>query len=573
MEIFDHLKSVLRRWPLLVVGTVVGGLIGFLTASTPRHRAIVQVAAPTAYTATTYISEGNLTGAVGSGTQAQLQAIAFLAGIGDVPKRVAAALHFNGNPQVLASRVTIKPDPTLPVISLTTTGTNGTETARLVNTYASQIISYMDGKLTGGYQAQIAALQAQDTNLQNQITALQPRVNGSGAAGQIATEQQRALLAQYSSDYSQLQQLLQNGPPTSGLITLEPAVPIPVQPAKSSSAVHVPAGRKARTAIGALLGLLVGAAAGFVLGRLDSRLRSKEEVEALTHFPVVAEIPTLPRDIPSDRPVVVTSQPTSPQAESFRSLRTAISLLAVQSLRRASGQLREGGAHYVRREDAQRQVVVVTSPSAGDGKSTTVANLAASFAQSGRSVLVLSCDFRAPKVSSYLGASDGPGVADLLDGPFDHDLANLAQKSDIEGVRVVPAGDLARGHVDLFTGAIQILDAARLLADVVLIDTAPVLLSNEATELIPWIDLMLLVVRSGQTTTGALAQAGELLNRLHAPVLGVVLNEAPPHPSRSQGYYDYYQGVSSISFPVDVPLDTGASARNRLVSRFRRAAE
>jgi len=579
MESIDYLKVVRRRWMLLVAATLVGAVLGLLTAPGHQRPALIQITAPKAYSATAYVSLGDLTQGASQASQGQLNSISFLATFGEVPKRVAAAMNYTGPPAELANSVTIKPDTSLPLVSITTTSTDGAFAAKLVNTYAQQIISYLDGRLATQFQAQVSGAQNQLTDIQNQITALQSKTGVAGVTGAIATEQQTALLHHYSDIFSGLQTLQSNGAQTSGLILLEPAVAIPVQPAKNKSPVKVPAGRKARTAIGGLLGLVAGAAIALGLERLDFRVRSKDAAEATMRFPVIAEIPTFPKDVDQAHPIVVTAEPTSIQAEAFRSLRTSVALLvSPPPLRRtssssstshsSSGHSSSSASAIRRPEDAARQVVVVTSPGPGDGKSTTVANLAASFAQSGKSVLILSCDFLAPQIGAYLGVEPGPGVADLLaDGPDRPELADLVHPCDVPGVQVVTAGDSGATPLDLLTKAGPVVAAARALADVVLIDTAPVLVSSEATELIPWVDFVLVVVRAGKTTTGAASQAAEMLSRLHAPVLGIVLNEAPRRSSRSSGAYYYYRQPEPppVTVAVPVPVPVNGNARKPLV--------
>ena len=267
----------------------------------------------------------------------------------------------------------------------------------------------------------------------------------------------------------------------------------------------------------ALVGLVLGTAAGAgyvqFTERLDSRLRRKEDVEVTLDLPVLAEIPPLSRAERDRTDVTVVQNPRSRSAESFRTLRSALDY--AESVEGGSGRDSEGGV-----------VVLVTSSGPSEGKTTTLANLAAVLAEDDRSVLAVNCDFRRPRLHLYLG---GPTVP------------RNVNSSDIDGVDMVTQvteDDSSASPSDVATAQRRLIKRARLLYDVVLLDTAPILTTNDAAELLSVCDHVILVVNAGATRADAAGRAAELLERRGRPPLGVALVGTREVPNAAEYYYD-----------------------------------
>ncbi len=189
-------------------------------------------------------------------------------------------------------------------------------------------------------------------------------------------------------------------------------------------------------------------------------------------------------------------------------------------------------------DDGQPHVILVTSAAPSEGKTATVANLAASFAETGRSVLVLSCDFRRPSIQEHLGVRQAWGLTEVLAGGSDAPkLADVVKESTIPGVRIATNGSPLDNFGEVAAAGRTIVAEARRLADIVIVDTAPLLVAHEATELIPAVDTVVVVCRSGQTTKEDAFRVRELLTRIGASVSGVVLIGAPESET---GYSTYY---------------------------------
>ena len=153
-------------------------------------------------------------------------------------------------------------------------------------------------------------------------------------------------------------------------------------------------------------------------------------------------------------------------------------------------------------------------------------------------MLVLDCDFRRPRLHQVLGTRETPGLADVLEDAhqFRSDTEVMCETS-VEGVRLVPAGTPTANPARLFNRARTLIEASRRQADIVLVDTPPYLVANDAAELIPWADAVLITVKSRRTRRGPTERMIENLDRQQAPVVGIVLVGSD---DASSGYSPYY---------------------------------
>jgi Mrp family chromosome partitioning ATPase len=168
--------------------------------------------------------------------------------------------------------------------------------------------------------------------------------------------------------------------------------------------------------------------------------------------------------------------------------------------------------------------MVVTSATGGEGTTTTVAHLAATLAEVGRSVLVISADLRRPRLHLYFDRAREPGLTDVLRGaPDARRLADLNLLTTTPSVRFVASGAPVRNSAPLLDNVGDHLRDARSLGDFVLIDAPPLLTTSDGAALAQHADGVLLVVRAGRTSAGAAARSAEMLQRLDIPLLGAVL--------------------------------------------------
>jgi capsular exopolysaccharide synthesis family protein len=170
-----------------------------------------------------------------------------------------------------------------------------------------------------------------------------------------------------------------------------------------------------------------------------------------------------------------------------------------------------------------------------------VANLALTFVQAQRSVIVLSCDFQHPQIHKLFDVPNTDGLADALQANTVGVLNGHIKPTPVRDMRLVPSGPAPKNPAGLFSSERmrEAIEEARREADIVLIDTPPLLTSAEVTHLFPMVDAVVVVARAKKTTQELAERAGELLKRLRAPVAGVALNGATeiPLPSKHQKYW------------------------------------
>lgn len=267
-------------------------------------------------------------------------------------------------------------------------------------------------------------------------------------------------------------------------------------------------------ALGLVLGVLLGFGASLLKQLLDTKLRSKEDVEALTETVVLGGIPF---DADADKhPLIIQADPHAGRAEAFRALRTNLQFVDATN---------------------HPRVIVVTSSIAGEGKSTTAANLALAMAESGASVCVVEGDLRRPRLLTYLGLEGSVGLTDVLIGRYE--LDDVLQPFGAHSLTVLGAGATPPNPSELLgsTSMRTVLDDLRHRYDYVLIDGAPVLPVTDSTVLTRLADGAIIVAGSGVVSKDQFDHALETFETVNGTVLGIVLNRVP-RQARG-GYYDY----------------------------------
>lgn len=273
-------------------------------------------------------------------------------------------------------------------------------------------------------------------------------------------------------------------------------------------------------ALALALGIIGGVGLAFLKESLSRRFRSGEEIEAAVRAPVLAAIPEVRGSAAS--PLF---NGASTAEEGFRRLRTAL---------------------LTRCEDRLR-TLMVASARPGEGKSTVVANLGVSLAQSGRNVVVVDADLRAPDLHRILGAPRVPGLGDLLSGRSGADPARAptaCRPTGVPQLSILPAGSVVDDPATSLGGDAmgRVVDELARHFDCVLIDSSPVLAVADVLALVRHVHSVVLVAGSG-ISRDALRLADQDLRRSQASVVGVVINRASdsalyPYPANGASHSD-----------------------------------
>ena len=212
--------------------------------------------------------------------------------------------------------------------------------------------------------------------------------------------------------------------------------------------------------------------------------------------------------------IVSLVNPKSLEAEAYRTLRTNLQFSTA---------------------DQELKTILVTSANAAEGKTTTVCNLAVSFAQIGKKVLIIEGDLRRPRLHSYLGLSNTKGISNVLAQNLPIHKALQTTVLDIE---VLTCGPVPPNPAELLNSnrLRERLQELRQHFDIILIDTPPVGVVTDAAILSTLVDGTLMVVASHQTESDHAVRAMKLLQTVDAKVLGTVLTKVP---ADRKGYYGY----------------------------------
>lgn len=219
------------------------------------------------------------------------------------------------------------------------------------------------------------------------------------------------------------------------------------------------------------------------------------------------------------RHLIVNTNPRSPVSEAYRSLRTNIDFSSV---------------------DENTQVIMVTSAGPEEGKSTVVGNLAVTYAQDERRVLLIDADMRKPTGHRTFQLSNRFGLSSFLSRQ--NSLEDVIQDTEVPNLFVMTAGPIPPNPAEMLNSnsMTKLMELLREQFDMILIDTPPVLAVTDAQLLASKSDGVLMVINSGKVKKEIAAKAKENLLRVNARMLGVVLNNVKR--KTSEEYYYYYYG-------------------------------
>jgi len=266
-----------------------------------------------------------------------------------------------------------------------------------------------------------------------------------------------------------------------------------------------------------LLGLALGGIVLVVLRRLDDRPHSLTEIQDLFDETVLGQIPHVRvKDKKAGVPVLTEDDQRHALAEAYRYLRSSIMFLSSN--------------------DKPPRTILVTSAIPGDGKSMTAANLAVMLAWSGARVLLVDADLRRGSIHQQFAVPAAPGLAEVLDEQ--QAWARVVTRNSVDNLSIVPRGTTPRHPGELFVKSIkeQFLKEAGGQYDFVLLDSPPIMAADDVSNLAPFVDGVLMVIRASYTSARVARAALDLLYLRKAKVLGIVFNGV----SSACGDYYYY---------------------------------
>ncbi len=443
-----------------------------------------------------------------------------------------------------APPVQVRPVGETDLVTIRAESTVASRASLVANTYAGAYIDFRRKQAFEELASASEEVQTKLTDIQKQIDNLgattanlppcvDPRTTPDACSQRSAAEatvnqRRTTLISQLGLFQQRLDQLQVDSALARGGAQLVTPASTPVKPFEPTPA------RNAVLAI--ILGLMLGVGLAFLVEYLDDTIKSKENFErAVPGLGVLGLIPLIPDWKLKDQSRVVSlSDSTSPAAEAYRILRTSIQFLGIER---------------------QVRLVQVTSASAQEGKSTTLANLAVAFANSGLRTVAVCCDLRRPRLHDFFKLDNHVGFTSVLLGNVPLSKA-LQPVPGQERLLLLASGPLPPNPAELLSSgrAAELLRNLASQADIVLIDSPPVLPVTDSLVLSQRVDATVLVSSAGTTTRKAVHRAAEMLHQVNAPLLGAVLNGV----GAESGYGSY----SSRYYTSDASLGNGTGTSN-----------
>jgi non-specific protein-tyrosine kinase len=514
MELRQLLNALRRWWWLILASAIVAGVTSyFVTSRIPR-----------VYQSRTTLMMGDVSpgssGADISSGQTLADVFADLATREPVLRSTLEALKLDWDWQQLKGMVSTRTNQNAPILEVSVIDEDPDRAAIIADQIAQQL------KLRGTppelllekqqerafTKAQMAALQEKIKKSEADIRELDQEIETATSRRQIEDirSRQSALETQVStwqSTYAQLQANLQASDPDFIKI-IEPAEisKDPVGPKTTQNII-----------LAGLVGAALALAVVLLLELVDDTIKTADDARrTLSGVPVLGSVARISGGSYPER-LVAASNEFSPIAEAYRVLRTNLQFSSIGRGMRS---------------------LMITSSKAKEGKSTTAANLAVVMAQAGKKVILVDADLRRPTQHLIFELDNEQGLTTaFLDEQVNID--QLLKPVTADSLSVLPSGPIPHNPSELLDSErmINILDQLTKKADLVILDSPPVLSVADATILASRVDGVMMVVDSAFTRRGTARRSRDLLQSIGARIVGVVVNRAP---TRSESdYYDY----------------------------------
>ncbi len=469
--------------------------------------------------------------AASTSTPPNLYLAAHLATTPDVTKLAAEQLPPTIRPEDPAA-ITATADPDAGAVTIVATDLDRNSAVLLAQTYGDATIQFLNASAASSREVALGAAQKELKAVVKSLEALgaERPLDPLAPVDPVLQARLDSETARYGAVRQRVEDLsrAESGPAPLQLIGT------PEVESLQGGVITAPQDRRARALLAGVLGLVLGLGVALAVDRIDSRLRTRDEAEETFGLPVLGEIPRIRRRKRAHHAIVTETRPDSTAAEAYRSLRSAITLVAQSKRNDGKTALEIPPTH---------QVLVVTAARGREGKSSTVANLAAALAEIGRTVIVIDCDFRKPEAHLFLGALAGRGLTDAIEDGFDGDFDHVIEHTSISGVRLITSGRPVNQPASVIPRLAGVIAEARQRADVVLIDSSPLLVVSEAVDVLPYADAAVVTCRLRRTTHEQARRSRLVLQRAEVPVLGVVLTGTEPvrgtaygRPTRLQAF-------------------------------------
>jgi capsular exopolysaccharide synthesis family protein len=496
----EALGVLRRRWPLILFCVVLatGAAIGFSLLQKKQYTATSQIL----FQDNTFDQElfNSTVVEPDDDPQADQATNQHLVQLPIISKRTASAIGTGVTPSEVQNDMSISPVGQSNVVEISVTNPSPALAAQIANVYATQYVLFRQ-------QSDRAQIVGAQQLIQNELARLTPQQRASSQGTSLSSRaEELKILAALQTGNAQF-----------------------VQAANVPSAASIPK-TKRNAILGFVVGVLLGVGLAFLLERLDRRIRSAEDLEAVFGVPVLGIVP---------------------ESKAFETAPTALRLPHGEA--EAFALLRARLRYF--NVDRQLRSLLITSAAPQDGKSTVALNLACAEALAGYDdAILVEADMRRPTVAKRLGLGRTLGLSELLSR--DIGLEDAVQRVKIAGrddeadgayLHVLTAGDIPPNPAELVE--------SRAMADLivqlteryglVIVDSPPAGSVSDAMHVMRLVDGVVVVSRVGKNTRDMAHHLRDQLRKLKAPVLGIVANGVSSGDRGYSGYYGYYGGYPS----------------------------
>ncbi len=514
----DHTAVLRRRW-YLVASFVLLGIIAGLALSfgqTPLYTA-----------QTKFLLENQSTTGTGPAGAMDSEEVATQAEVvlsDPVTNRVIDSLGLDTTPRSLLESVTVEVVENKRVLVVAATRPDPEAAADIANAFAEEYVAIRQERSNRTRVAVRDAYLEQLSDIQAKVSRLRDRREEAGP--ERTTALNLTIQSLFARQAELRSALLVAEDPSSALSAdgqVLQRADAPTNPSEPN-----PVGN---ALIGLVVGLVLGTTLAYLRDHADDGIRSAKRLSsAVAHTPVLGRIPTEKR---KHRGRVTTLlDPRSPASEAYRALNTNIRFLLATRETPGTG---NGGA---------AGLVMIASASPGEGKTTVATNLAVTAARVGMRVILVDADMRDPKVAQRFGVDIPEGLSDVLSS--DRPLEPHLHEVGVPNLRVLAAGSEPPNPAELLASpqAHRLWQELRAAADLVIIDTAPILQVADPLELVREIDEIILVARERRSRARTIQAAVDRIHQVGGRPSGTVLNY---FTATSEGYGYVYDEASQMS--------------------------
>tara|TARA_Y100001980_G_C14541780_1_gene319900 strand:+ start:11 stop:1714 length:1704 start_codon:yes stop_codon:yes gene_type:complete len=296
--------------------------------------------------------------------------------------------------------------------------------------------------------------------------------------------------------------------------------------------------RKLNAILGLIFGLAIAFSIAFLIEYFDNTIKSIEDIEKLG-IPILAIIPSIKSSANKNRKtkkyqkkignvehiqrrMITREDPKSPISEAYRGLRTSLM--------------------YSNKKD-ETPIILVSSTGPGEGKTTTIVNLAMTYANLGKKTILLDTDLRKPVGHKIFSMDREPGITKFISNQ-ENDISKIIRSTDVENLDLITCGVIPPNPSEMLESKNmeKIIKKLKQTYDIILMDSPPLLAVTDSFVSMKYVNQFILIVRAGKTEKSGFLRSLDLINQSNAPFHGIVMNAVDESSSYGRGYYyNYYQ--------------------------------